>query len=370
MGVLIVCTVAMLSGCSQSETGEAAAEPASSSAQLNFVPRLSLDAYAKEYSRARLDTLLSTNPDLNFGLWICESNDEAKLEDETAFIPLVDDYKNMWVNYYVTAEKNYSNKYYTNTGKSLSEIAVPHGSSLNIYAYNSFVKQTTDNASTFVNPLSIPITFNEQNEWMYASCKLPADSTLKDKITIPLDFHHVPLTCIELVIKRLNGGAVNTTSICLYDTKSLADETRGKCLYQRGTFDAVHGKMEIDKTSACDSLQLTPGTEVAVPTSAKPSYYSFLIPPIDEVEEGQFKIRFRFNNTWVEEDYVLPLTGIKTTKAVGGTETTEEVKISKFEELKVYQYHLTFDNRMKFTVDGIFVKEFKDADTEEKKYEL
>lgn len=207
---------------------------------------------------------------------------------------------------------------------------------LDIYAYYPWVSGADDLTA-------IPFLSGE-DDWMTAlPVRLSAEDT-KSEVQTRLDFRHL-MTCIEVRINCRYDGSITLTSMTLSDSKSR--------LVPSGTFDCT--EEDLSKAVECDAS--TSSLTVSPRRNLRSGYWIsayFIMPAVEnlELEEGEMKISFVFNNIPGETEFLLPAK-----MKVGAAEQT----VTEFKQGYKYIYSLMLDNTMDFIPVGVE----KDWTTEE-----
>ncbi len=320
----------LLSGaCSEKPVMERpAAEP--EVVRLDFTAGISTDASSGTRAAVEGSVFPPQTSAYPIGMWVCRHEDAP--ED---FIPAMYGYDNLRAALNVTGSVSggdYRQQWQYTFGNSQRNILnVGQRIPVDIYAYYPRTQSSGD--QTAFKPTAVPFQ-SGSSDWMWAAPQQLGEEELSGtSVSAPLVFGHA-MTCLEIRIRCRYTGNVTLTSMTLTDKKGR--------IYTSGSMNLVARTLNLSAENKSETLTVSPGT--LLQTTAQK--FHFIMPPVENYEDGDFTLSFVFNNQSAETTFSIP--GRMTDLSGGG-----EVTVSEFETGKRYIYSLTLDNKLHFQPVGV-----------------
>ncbi|WP_300867327.1 fimbrillin family protein [uncultured Alistipes sp.] len=305
---------------------------------VRLTPSAWIVAGAQVQSRAAVDGdhFPAGNTRHSIGMWVCKHEAEpAKFE------PAMPGYGNLLASLIVEAAgENERRDLWKFTpagtnGTSYDILNVRRNQTVDVYAYYPHTTIATD-------PTAIPFTTGD-SDWMWAE-PVPnkVNSGGESSIDVPLRFHHA-MTCLRVRINCKYEGNVTLTSMTLTDHKATSDEDSR--LYKEGTMNILNSG-ELTLFGRTQNLTVTYNSALEQDPKRIKDFY-IIMPPVENYENEQFGLSFKFNGMDAQTSFKIPNTMMK--KDPDNPDAPgETVTITAFEVGKRYTYSLTLDNTMKF----------------------
>lgn len=187
---------------------------------------------------------------------------------------------------------------------------------VDIYSYYPYYKGFQ---YAYMKPDRIPFTTGE-TDWMWGKTSIASEDLGASEVTADIKYSHA-MTCLRIIITpKLNGTTL--TSIKLKDNRSR--------LCSDGYMNLALQTLERNSTS--DEITVTYGRNI----STSGSTFYIIMPPIENIDEGELVMSFVYNNKQGESSFIIPTT------------MTDGSSITGFKEGLCYTYKLSFDNSLTF----------------------
>lgn len=263
----------------------------------------------------------------NLGSWICFHEEEPSLFEESKT-----GYNHVLTQLTVkgTGKEYDASTLFVFRDRQQSTLNVTRNTAVDIYSYFPY---NTGLQYNELKPDRVPFTVGtKETDWMWAKTSIPASQLTGAEASATLVFSHA-MTCIRLIVNAKEEGTT-MSSITLHDEKGR--------LYTSGIMNLATQTLELDEDSKTDNLVLNFGRGISsTANEAMQTVFYIIMPQINDFEEGDMTLSFKFNGKDGENTYTIP------GKMDNGAE------ISSFEQGKCYTYRLTLDNTIRFSPIGV-----------------
>lgn len=247
------------------------------------------------------------------GLWICQHEEEPSL-----FEAEMQGFNHIYTRLKASGlDSDYSaSSTFTINEIEHSSLNISRNKAVDIYSYYPYYKGLEYKD---MKPDRVPFTTGE-TDWMWGKTSIAAEDLSGAEVYADMKYSHA-MTCLRIIITpKLNGTTL--TSIKLKDKK--------KRLCSSGYMNLASQTLERDNIS--EEITVKYGRSI----STSGSTFYILMPPIDDIEEGDLVMSFVYNDKQGASSFAIPTT------------MTNGSSVSGFKEGFCYTYKLSFDNSLTF----------------------